>query len=343
MTQHDDPPTDPASQSVSQSVEPPARSSPPSSPWRRPSAWSRRVAVLASGLVGLLLGLLIAGGIALAALPHTGDAGGRDRPVAGDGHPGRHGPAHRPGPRGPNGAAGPNGAPGRRRGSCSSVPARLCRSRRVRRCRCCPPRPRPPPPSPRRPSPRRPSRPPPSRADPLGAGPHTGGVRALFDLPSAHEPTEAERAAPVPEVEAVLFDFSNTPFLMIGADEWLRRIAADTGRTLDDAAQRGRDLGGARHRAAMRGWFAHEPFPVPWRACAGRRSCRRPRRRRGRAAARQGPRAVPPSARRSDVPRSRGRVRGFEGRKGVHTDFDGAGRRAVPFRVTTADGRFEWT
>ncbi len=106
MTQHDDAPTDPASQSVSQSVEPPARSSPPSSPWRRPSAWSRRVAVLASGLVGLLLGLLIAGGIALAALPHTGDAGGRDRPVAGDGHPGRHGPAHRPGPRGPNGAAG---------------------------------------------------------------------------------------------------------------------------------------------------------------------------------------------------------------------------------------------
>lgn len=141
----------------------------------------------------------------------------------------------------------------------------------------------------------------------------------------------------------MLFDFSNTPFRMIGADEWLRRIAADTGRTLDDAAQRGRDLGGARHRAAMRAWFAHEPFPVPWRACAGRRSCRRPRRRRGRAAARQGPRAVPPSARRSDVPRSGGRVRGVEGRKGVHTDFDGAGRRAVPFRVTTADGRFEWT
>ena len=103
---------------------------------------------------------------------------------------------------------------------------------------------------------------------------------ALFDLPSAHEPTDAERSAPVPPVEAVLFDFSNTLFRMIGADEWLRRVAADTGRPLDDAgvvgvldaldtasrdpdvveAQRGRDLDADRHREAMRTWFAHVPF-----------------------------------------------------------------------------------
>ena len=105
-------------------------------------------------------------------------------------------------------------------------------------------------------------------------------MRALFDLPAAHEPSDAALAAPVPAIEAVLFDFSNTLFHMIGADEWLRRIAADTGRTLDEsdipavlhrleeasrdpevvAAQEGRDLDTDRHRLAMRTWFAHEPF-----------------------------------------------------------------------------------
>ena len=105
-------------------------------------------------------------------------------------------------------------------------------------------------------------------------------VRALFDLPAAHEPSDAELAAPVPAVACVLFDFSNTLFHMIGADEWLRRVAADTGRDLDEdaipavlhrleeasrdpevvAAQAGRDLDADRHRLAMRTWFAHEPF-----------------------------------------------------------------------------------
>lgn len=112
---------------------------------------------------------------------------------------------------------------------------------------------------------------------PLG---DTAPVRALFDLPAAHEPSDAELAAPVPALRAVLFDFSNTLFHMIGADEWLRRVAADTGRALDDAevpaildrleaasrdpevieAQHGRDLDAGRHREAMRVWFAHEPF-----------------------------------------------------------------------------------
>lgn len=112
----------------------------------------------------------------------------------------------------------------------------------------------------------------------LGGRRTLGRVRALFDLPSAYEPTETERAAPVPPLEAVLFDFSNTLFHMIGADEWLGRVAADTGRTLDDPAavlaeldaaarlpevveaQHGRDLDMATHRRAMHAWFSRIPF-----------------------------------------------------------------------------------
>ena len=105
-------------------------------------------------------------------------------------------------------------------------------------------------------------------------------MRALFDLPSAHEPGAAELDAPVPPVAAVLFDFSNTLFRMIPADEWLRRVAADVGVRLDDdgraevlaalddagrrddvvAAQQGRDLDADRHRDALRAWFAPVPF-----------------------------------------------------------------------------------
>ena len=59
-------------------------------------------------------------------------------------------------------------------------------------------------------------------------------MRALFDLPAAYQPSDDDRAAPVPPVEAVLCDFSNTLFRMIGTEEWLRRIAADTGRELGD-------------------------------------------------------------------------------------------------------------
>ncbi|GLZ46341.1 hydrolase [Actinomycetospora sp. NBRC 106375] len=103
-------------------------------------------------------------------------------------------------------------------------------------------------------------------------------MRALFDLPAAYRLTDAEQAEPVPPVEAVLCDFSNTLFRMIGTDEWLRRVAADTGRALDDpgavlaalddtaaepevaAAQEGRDLDADAHRRAMLTWFARVPF-----------------------------------------------------------------------------------
>jgi HAD superfamily hydrolase (TIGR01509 family) len=99
-------------------------------------------------------------------------------------------------------------------------------------------------------------------------------VRALFDLPAAYRPSAEDRAAPVPPLEAVLCDFSNTLFRMIPTDEWLRRIAEDTGRALDDpedvlaaldaaaaepevvAAQEGRDLDADAHRRAMRAWFS---------------------------------------------------------------------------------------
>ncbi|GGS79492.1 hypothetical protein GCM10010270_59460 [Streptomyces violaceus] len=37
-------------------------------------------------------------------------------------------------------------------------------------------------------------------------------IPALFETPSAYRPTPAQMAAPVPAVEAVLFDFSNTIF-----------------------------------------------------------------------------------------------------------------------------------
>ncbi|MGY6021666.1 HAD family hydrolase [Streptomyces spinosirectus] len=90
-------------------------------------------------------------------------------------------------------------------------------------------------------------------------------------------------AAPVPAVEAVLFDFSNTIFQMIDLETWLRRVGAATGRlaVLDEpgvvaeisdqlrtafrlpsvvALQEGRDLSSDRHRGAMRGWWEQVEF-----------------------------------------------------------------------------------
>ncbi|GAA4875042.1 HAD family hydrolase [Actinomycetospora straminea] len=105
-------------------------------------------------------------------------------------------------------------------------------------------------------------------------------MRALFDLPAAYRPSDDDRASPVPPLEAVLCDFSNTLFRMVPTDTWLARIAADTGRALDDpaavlaqleaaaaepeviAAQEGRDLDVEAHRRAMLAWFAR----VPWLA-----------------------------------------------------------------------------
>ncbi|MFC4044685.1 HAD family hydrolase [Dactylosporangium siamense] len=108
-------------------------------------------------------------------------------------------------------------------------------------------------------------------------------MRTLFDTPSAYACDPASSADPVPPVQAVLFDFANTIFHMIDVAVWLRRIAADTGRTdeLDDpaalaaveadlaaayqlpevlAVQVGRDLTADRHRDAMLAWFAAVPF-----------------------------------------------------------------------------------
>jgi HAD superfamily hydrolase (TIGR01509 family) len=108
-------------------------------------------------------------------------------------------------------------------------------------------------------------------------------IHALFETPSTYRPTAAEMAAPVPPVEAVLFDFSNTIFQMIDLETWLRRVGEAGSRTAalndDDAVaeiarqlrdafrlpavvalQEGRDLSPERHRRAMRGWWEHVDF-----------------------------------------------------------------------------------
>jgi HAD superfamily hydrolase (TIGR01549 family) len=83
----------------------------------------------------------------------------------------------------------------------------------------------------------------------------------------------------MPEIEAVLFDFSNTLFRLIDLEDWLRRFATAAGRTSEleaagtestarnltetyrlpevKAAQEGRDLSAERHRAAMYAWWRH--------------------------------------------------------------------------------------
>jgi HAD superfamily hydrolase (TIGR01509 family) len=102
-------------------------------------------------------------------------------------------------------------------------------------------------------------------------------TRGLFD--TSLDLTSPERmAAPVPPIEAVLFDFSNTIFRMVDVGSWLRRVAAHTGRAevlaesaavadvanaLDDAIRRpdiraqqeGRDTSGEAHRRAIHAWF----------------------------------------------------------------------------------------
>jgi FMN phosphatase YigB (HAD superfamily) len=108
-------------------------------------------------------------------------------------------------------------------------------------------------------------------------------LRTLFDSPSAIDPSEAELAAPVPAIEAVLFDFSNTLFHIIDLPEWLRRVAVASGRPEALAApgavqavvaqlgeayarpdvlalQAGRDTAAHLHRSAMCAWFAAVDF-----------------------------------------------------------------------------------
>ncbi|WP_051941134.1 HAD family hydrolase [Phaeacidiphilus oryzae] len=107
--------------------------------------------------------------------------------------------------------------------------------------------------------------------------------RMLFPTPTENHPGEEALAAPVPPIEAVLFDFSNTLFRMIPVEEWVRRIAERTGRrgVLDApgapdaiadrvaeamalpevaAAQVGRDSSRERHRAAMEALFSRVEF-----------------------------------------------------------------------------------
>lgn len=108
-------------------------------------------------------------------------------------------------------------------------------------------------------------------------------IRTLFETPSAYRPGDAEMAAPVPPVQAVLFDFSNTLFQMIDLETWLRRVGSATGRlaVLDEpdavagisdqlraafrlssvvALQEGRDLSSEQHRRAMWGWWEQVDF-----------------------------------------------------------------------------------
>ena len=108
-------------------------------------------------------------------------------------------------------------------------------------------------------------------------------MRGLYDTPAGYRIDEAAAAAPVPPVEAVLFDFSNTLFRMIDAETWLRRVADATGRAaaagdrdlldltlrqLEEAAahpevvaaQRGRDLDPERHRQATYEWWRRVDF-----------------------------------------------------------------------------------
>jgi HAD superfamily hydrolase (TIGR01509 family) len=108
-------------------------------------------------------------------------------------------------------------------------------------------------------------------------------IHTLFETPSAYRPSDVEMAAPVPPIQAVLFDFSNTIFQMIDLETWLRRVGAASGRVavLDKpgavaeisdqlraafrlpsvvALQEGRDLSSEQHRRAMRGWWEQVEF-----------------------------------------------------------------------------------
>jgi HAD superfamily hydrolase (TIGR01509 family) len=108
-------------------------------------------------------------------------------------------------------------------------------------------------------------------------------MRSLFDTPTFNFPPEPELAAPVPPIEAVLFDFANTIFHVLEMPEWLRRVAHDVGRpgafadpaaadrvTAElaaayqlpevQAAQVGRDTDQAAHRRGMYAWWSRVEF-----------------------------------------------------------------------------------
>ena len=108
-------------------------------------------------------------------------------------------------------------------------------------------------------------------------------MRSLFDTPTFNFPPEPELAAPVPPIEAVLFDFANTIFHVLEMPEWLHRVAIDVGRpgAFDDpatisvvcaelaeayqlpevqAAQVGRDTDQPAHRRGMYAWWSKVDF-----------------------------------------------------------------------------------
>jgi HAD superfamily hydrolase (TIGR01509 family) len=101
----------------------------------------------------------------------------------------------------------------------------------------------------------------------------------LYSLPAAVETPEHELDAPVPPIEAVLFDYANTLFRMVPTDVFLGRVWAAAGREAADlnvaavvravqtawslpqvqAAQHGRDTDTALHREATWAWFREVP------------------------------------------------------------------------------------
>ena len=100
----------------------------------------------------------------------------------------------------------------------------------------------------------------------------------LYSLPAAVPTSDADLAAPVPPIEAVLFDFANTLFRMLPTERFLARIwqRAGRGEGLDAdavaeqvhaagrlphviAAQHGRDASVEQHRASTLAWFAEVP------------------------------------------------------------------------------------
>ena len=101
----------------------------------------------------------------------------------------------------------------------------------------------------------------------------------LYSLPTAVPTAPEDLAAPVPPIEAVLFDFANTLFRMVPTAEFLGRIWAGAGRAPESldaaavveqvraaarlphvaAAQVERDVSIERHREATSVWFGEVP------------------------------------------------------------------------------------
>ena len=124
MSEHDpqsgtpdgDPPTRPTDRSPGTATSP---SGPPTR-WQRttrPSGWTRRTAIVVAGVVGLLLGVLLAGGVLAATAGGGHGDGPRDR-GPGTSAEGRGGPG---GPGAPGRPPGPDGGPRGERGGAAGA------------------------------------------------------------------------------------------------------------------------------------------------------------------------------------------------------------------------------